>query len=518
MIRAAIYARFSSENQREESIEGQIRECRKYAQDRGMSVVGEYADRALSGRTDRRPDFLRMIKDAERGRFDVIIMWKLDRFARNRYDSATYKAKLKKAGVTLHYVKEYIPDDPTGIILESVLEGMAEYYSANLAQNVSRGLLENALKCKIVGGSMPLGYQKGPDGRYTLDPATAPFVETVFTMYADGVGTKGICDYMNERGIRTSKGSVWNKCSITKMLRNRKYIGEYSYKDIVVPDGVPRIISDELFERVQQRVNENTRVKGGVYKASEQYLLTTKVFCGHCGAPLVGESGTSQSGAVYHYYKCAKRKAKAGACDKKVEKKHWLEEMIVRETVGKVLTTENIEMIAEEAVRLLAEEAKNNSVVESLELQLKEVNSALKNLLRALEQGIFTPTTQARMTELESLKEQLEIKIERERNTLPLLDKEEIIFWLESFRGGDMQSEEYQRRIIDTFLSKAYVFDDGDGGRKIVLTYNLTRNNTSTVKCSDLESIRRRLETYPNTFLLLREMIFGYVVTVKAPE
>lgn len=491
MIRAVIYARFSSENQREESIEGQIRECRKYAQDHGMSVVAEYADRALSGRTDKRPDFLRMIKDAERGRFDVIIMWKLDRFARNRYDSATYKAKLKKAGVILHYVKEYIPDDPTGIILESVLEGMAEYYSANLAQNISRGLMENALKGKFIGGRVPLGYQKDSEGKLALDPVTAPVVERIFNQYADGVPIIQICVQLNEQGVKTSIGGQWNKNSVRKMLKNRKYIGEYAYKDVFIADGVPRIVSNELFERVQKRVNANTRIKGGTYKASEQYLLATKVFCGHCGAPMIGESGTSKTGRVYHYYKCVGRKRGTRSCPKVIEKKHWLEEIVIRETLTHVLTRENIDLIADKAIELLEEDAKNNSVLESLESQLKEVNSALRNLLRALEAGIFNSTTQSRMTELEALKEQLEIKAERERQSKPILEKEEIVFWLESFREGDINDEEYRRRVIDTLLSKVLVFDetDDDRDRKLVLTFNLTQNNGLSISGSELTSL-----------------------------
>ena len=154
MIKAVIYARYSSHNQREESIEGQIRECTEYAERNGMRVLRSYSDKALTGRTDRRPGFQRMVADAEKHLFEVVICWKTDRFARNRYDAAVYKAKLRKSGVRLIYAREAVPDGPEGIILESVLEGFAEYYSANLAQNISRGLYENALKCRVMGASI----------------------------------------------------------------------------------------------------------------------------------------------------------------------------------------------------------------------------------------------------------------------------------------------------------------------------------------------------------------------------
>lgn len=139
-MNAVIYARYSSHGQTEQSIEGQLRDNYAWAKQQGVIVVGEYIDRALTGTKDQRPDFQRMIADAAKKQFELVIVWKLDRFARNRYDSAIYKAKLKKYGVKVVSVKENITDSPEGIILEGLLESMAEYYSANLSQNVRRGL------------------------------------------------------------------------------------------------------------------------------------------------------------------------------------------------------------------------------------------------------------------------------------------------------------------------------------------------------------------------------------------
>lgn len=188
---AVIYARYSSGSQREESIEGQLRECYAYAERCGFTVIGEYIDKALTGRNDKRPDFQRMLRDSERGIFKAVIMWKMDRFARNRYDSAMYKYKLKKNGVRLFYAKESIPDGPEGIILESVMEGYAEYYSENLSQNIKRGNYDSALELKTIGVRL-LGLRKSADDHFEIDPNTAPIVKRIFSEYANGKRAKDI--------------------------------------------------------------------------------------------------------------------------------------------------------------------------------------------------------------------------------------------------------------------------------------------------------------------------------------
>ena len=157
-----IYARYSSDNQREESIDGQIRECKEFAEKNDIRIIDTYIDRALSAKTDNRPSFQQMIKDSSKGLFDVIIVWKLDRFARNRYDSARYKAQLRKNGVKVISANENISEGSEGIILESVLEGMAEYYSADLSEKVIRGLTENAIKCKFNSDPITFGFNFEP--------------------------------------------------------------------------------------------------------------------------------------------------------------------------------------------------------------------------------------------------------------------------------------------------------------------------------------------------------------------
>lgn len=451
----------------------------------GFTVINEYCDRAISGKTDNRPSFQRLIKDSEKGHFQAVIMYTLDRFARNRYDSAIYKAKLKKNGVRVFYAKQPMPDTPEGIILESVLEGYAEYYSENLSRNIKRGLKENALQCIATGGAgVALGYTVGEDRKYVIDPVGAKIVQEVFQMYADGMSATQIINYCNEKGYKTSRGNSFNKNSLRTMLKNEKYIGTYKFMDVVVPNGVPAIVDKDLFEKVQAMLSHNAKARAK-NKAKEDYLLTTKLFCGHCESVMVGESGTSKSGKVHHYYKCIDRKRKH-QCTKKVEKKDWIEELVVRFTVKYVLTDENIDLIATRAIEMFEKESSDKTYLIGLQEELKDIKKKIKNLMTAIEQGIITSTTKERLEELESEKNHIEGQIAKEEMKKPLLTKERIMFWLLSFKSGDINDIDYRRRVIDTLVNSVYVYDDGDKGRRIVFTFNISGQNTATISCSDI--------------------------------
>ena len=228
-MNAVIYARYSSDSQREESIEGQIRECREYAERNNMTIVGTYIDRALSAKTADRPEFQHMIKDSAKELFEIVLVWKLDRFSRDRYDSAHYKHILKKNGVKVVSAKEHISEGPEGIILEAMLEGYAEFYSAELSEKIHRGQKENALKGKNNGGGTPLGYAVGPDDVLAIDPLTAPLVKEIFTRYDAGENISSITASLNERGLKTSKGKAFKIGRVSLMLKNRKYIGEHNH-------------------------------------------------------------------------------------------------------------------------------------------------------------------------------------------------------------------------------------------------------------------------------------------------
>ena len=465
---AVIYARYSSDSQREASIEGQLRDCKDYAEKNGITVVGTYIDRAYSAKTDDRPDFQRMIKDSGKKIFDVVLVWKLDRFARNRFDAVNYKYQLEKNGVHLVSAMEPISQGPEGIMVESMLIGMAEYYSAELALKVARGERENALQCKYNGGIVPLGFTIGKEDRlYHIDPETAPIVQEIFTRYANGEPAEKIAASLNERGLRTRTGKPFVKNSFFQIFRNRRYIGEYRYKDIVTPGGIPAIVDEDLFNRVQQRFEQNKIAHGRPAKEDVSYLLTTKLFCGKCGTLMGGESGTSHMGNTYYYYKCgnAKRHGKAH-CDLKAIRKEPLERFVVETAIKVIFSDEIIERLID---LIMEAQQQENTRLPVLKDQLRDTEKRLANLLEAIEQGILTPTTKQRLDELEARKEALNTSILEEELKKPVLTREWIRFWLEKFRKGDVGSTEHQRQIIDTFVNSVYVFDD-----RVVLNFNFT--------------------------------------------
>ena len=478
-MKAVIYARYSSDSQREESIEGQIRECTEYAVRNNITILTSYIDRALSARTADRPEFQRMIRDSEKGLFDTVLVWKLDRFSRDRYDSAHYKHILKKNGVKVVSAKENISDGPEGIILESMLEGYAEYYSAELSEKIRRGQKENAMKCKNNGGNTPLGYCVDQEsGILAVDPITAPIVQDIFERFDHGERIVDIVKLLNARGLRTTRHGEFRIANVSKMLTNRKYIGEYRYQDVVIPGGIPAIIDTEQFERVQKRMEVHKRAPAHA-KAKEEYLLTTKLFCGECGSLMVGESGrSSTNGTIYHYYKCSNAKRRKG-CHLKALRKDWIERAAVLLTVQTVLTDANIDRIADVILVMQDEE---DTLTPALEQQLRECEKGISNLLNAIQAGILTASTKERLEELERRHEELKCAILQARMQRPKYTKDEIVQWISRYKYGSIDDKDYQKEIIDTFLNSIYVFDD-----RLVLTYNY-KDGTDTLSLKDIEA------------------------------
>jgi len=475
-MKAVIYARYSSDNQREESIEGQLRECKAFAEKNGMTILTTYIDRALSAKTDNRPEFQRMIKDSHKQLFDVVVVWKLDRFARKRYDSAKYKAILRKNNVKVVSATEPISDDATGILLESLLEGYAEFYSAELAEKVKRGLTENALKGKYNGSGKPVGYIIDSERRLQIDPSTSPFVVEAFQRYADGDTIKGIMDWLNENHVKTYRKTGFRIDAVNRLLKNRAYIGEYRYGEVVIPGGVPAIISTELFEQVQERMAKNKKAPAR-HKAEDDYLLTTKLYCGKCGAFMVGESGTSRTMKVHHYYKCVTAKKRQG-CKKKTVKKSRIEDFAVDQAV-RLLTDDKL--LDKITTMVLDLQKRENTTLPLLKKQLAEAERSIENMLNAIQQGILTSSTKKRLDDLEAAKSDLEIKILQEEMTKTPLTREHILFWLHRFRGIDTTNREQRQRLIDIFINAIYLCDD-----KIVLTFNY-KDDAKTVQMAEIQ-------------------------------
>ena len=506
---AVIYARYSSDNQREESIEGQIRECTAYAEKNGITVVRHYIDRAISAKTDNRPQFQQMIKDSERKLFDIVLVWKLDRFARNRYDSARYKTQLKKNGVKLMSATEIISDGPEGIILESVLEGYAEYYSADLSEKVVRGMTENALKGKYNGGAVPIGYVIDAEQRFQPDSFTAPFIAEAFKRYNEGATMTEIRDWLNEHRVKNPRGGPMTYNTVQHMLNNRRYIGELKYRDILIADAIPPLVSAELFQEVQEKMAKNKKAPAR-RKAEDDYLLTTKLFCGYCGSLMFGESGTSRSGDVHRYYKCATVK-KRKSCQKKTVRKQWLEDLVIAKTKALIMDDTVIDSIVSSVMEL---QNKENTNLPLYEKQLRNTETGIQNMLNAIQAGILTSSTKERLEALEAQKKDLEAKIAEEKLAKPVMKEEFVRFWLLHFRKLDLSKKEQRQALIDTFINAIYLYDD-----KVLITFNY-KEGTETVsfdeaaeaaekeKSSDMDCLGAPFKQI-RTFLTRKARIFA---------
>ena len=466
-MNAVIYARYSSHSQTEQSIEGQLRDCHEYARRYDINVVGEYIDRATSGMTDERPEFQRMIADAAKKQFERVIVWKLDRFARNRYDSALYKHRLKQYGIRVISAMENVGEGDESILLEALLEASAEYYSLDLKKKIKRGQRENIAKGKYCGGPIPYGY-KLIDGKLRVDDKTAPTVRFLFEQYASGVPMKEIIDELTRRGVRGSRGGALTYNTFSRVLTNTTYIGQYKYKGDVVPDLAEPMIDADLFERTQAVVKANAHAPAA-NKAEVDYLLQGKAFCGKCGSHMVGESGRGKNGDTYYYYACANRK-KRHTCKKKNEKKDFIEWYVVEQTVQYVLTPQHIENVAKAIVAQYDNEF-SGSKMDECEKQIRQLDRELNKLVDAL---IDAPKAAhkriyEKMESLEAQKAAAESDLIKLRIASDIrLTENEVRAWLKKFCTGDLFDPEFRRNIIDAFINCIYLYDD-----RVIIFYNI---------------------------------------------
>ncbi len=481
-MNVVIYARYSSDRQKETSIEGQLKECYEYAQRNGYNVIDEYIDRALTAKNDKRASFQKMIRDSEKKQFEAVLIYQIDRFARNREDSTLYKAILRRNGVRVISARENISEDASGIILESVLEGLAEYYSVELAQKVTRGMNINAEKCLYNGGTIPFGY-KVENKRYVLNNETAPFAKQIFEMYANGKTVKEIIDFLNSKNLKTSTGANFNYSSLHTMLKNKKYIGVYTYKEIEIPGGVPRIVSDELFNKVQESMEKNKKAPART-KAVVEYLLTTKLFCGHCKELMVGVSGTSSTKKKFCYYSCNKSRKKL--CNKKNVGKEYIEDLVVNKC-RQLLTDETIAMIAKAVVKA---NENDDSVIEikRLEKDIRRLDKEKANLLSSLRQCDIEDVKQDIFNEIRKINDEVEIvnaEIAKVKNNMAVIDEIEVMFFLNALKDGDINSLRYRKTLIAIFVNQIHLYDD-----KITYVFN-TGNEPVTLPFEYLEDTKK---------------------------
>ena len=455
---AVAYARYSSAGQRDVSIEQQLADIRAYAAREGYTIIHEFADHARSGfsHTDKRTAFQNMLSAAESGTFDTVLVWKVDRFGRNREDSAVYKGRLRRRGVKVIYVMEPIPDGSAGILLEGMLEATAEWYSVALSENVKRGMDDNASRC-IYNGARVLGYECGPDRHYQIVPESAALVRQIYSMCIAGNSVSAIARALNDSGLRNPYGKLWTHTFIYRVLTCEKYTGIYIWKDLRVPGGMPAILDRKTWEDAQAMLQRNIRNKATSNPVP--FLLTGKAFCGYCKKPLIGDAGTSKTGKVHHYYACQGKKRRSG-CQKKAIRKEQLEDTVINFVFDHCLTGEEMENIAA-AVMAAQQKSMEKSPVLAMEKELSEVNRKISNINNAIAEGIWNSTTKVMLDDLTAIAKRLSDSIDDVRRTSGrLADHDSVIAFLKKLASRDRSDPKERQHIINTFVNCVYVFDD----------------------------------------------------------
>ena len=455
---AVAYARYSSAGQRDVSIEQQLADIRSYAARENIQIIHEYADHARSGykHLENRDAFRQMISAAESGTFDTVLVWKVDRFGRNREDSAVYKGRLRRHGVKVIYVMEPIPDGSAGILLEGMLEATAEWYSVNLSENVRRGLNDNAARC-LYNGSRIYGYTVGSVRRYQIMPERAAVVRRIYALCLEGRSLSEIAAALNDAGLRNPYGKLWSHTFIYRILHHESYCGTYIWKNLRVPDGVPAIIDRKTWEAAQAMLKRSIRAKAS--SSNVDYLLTGKAFCGLCRSPMVGDSGTSKTGAVHHYYACQGHKRRTG-CKKKSVPKQLLEDAVIDFIFDHCLAGEEMEKIASAVIRA-QEESMKTSPLPQMERELSEIERKISNINKAIAEGIWNSSTKDMLDELTAARESLLDSIASLRaSSARLMDHDSVIAHLRRLAAQDRNDPECRRFVVNTFINAVYVYDD----------------------------------------------------------
>lgn len=457
MKTAVIYARYSSDSQTEQSIDGQLRVCTEYAKNNDILILDTYIDRAMTGTNDNRPDFQRMIKDSAKKTFNIVLVYKFDRFSRNKYETAMHKKTLKDNGVKVVSATEYIPDSPEAIILESMLEGYAEYFSAELSQKVRRGNNESRRKGNLTGGKIPYGY-KSENKKAVIVPEHAEVVRYMYEQYAKGVFVKDIIDALTSKGI-LHYGKPFKNTTVYAILSNERYSGKYHFNGELFDNIFPQIIPTDLFERVREKVLSN---KYGKKSEHITYLLKDKIVCGYCGMSIIGENGTARDGERKYYYKCRGRKSKINDCHKSAIRKDILENIVLKTILDELNKPKRIDEIVKGLMQEQQRQAQSNTVLNLLKKELHETENSINNIMVAIEKGVITNTTTKRLKELESRQDELQRQILIEQNKTVITLKESEI------RDYYLQALAIEPKLLINYLVKQIVlFDD-----KIEIQFN----------------------------------------------
>lgn len=456
MKTAVIYARYSSDSQTEQSIEGQIRECESYAARNDIVILDRYIDRAMTATNDNRPEFRKMLKDSAKKNWELVLVYKLDRFARNVYESVNNRKKLEDNGVKLMSAMENIPDTPEGDMFRGIIENMNAYYSEDVRQKVKRGMNESRQKGQFTGGFIIYGY-KVVNKKVVIDEEQAVVIRFIYEQYDRGVYIKDIIKELTDRGV-LNHGEPFARNTVYNILKNEKYSGIYRYKDEIFDNIYPQIVPGDIFDSVRRKTVVN---KKGSRSVEVVYILRNKIKCGYCGQPISAECGTSKMGYKVRYYKCYGRK-NGNDCKKANVGKQFLEDFIINEITERLKDKSVINSITKKILAAQSDDTKDNSMLQMLMRERKTTQTALDNLMKAIEQGIISKTTNQRLHELESSCDELDKKIAIEKN------KQVILLTEKDIRQYYEQALKLEPLMIINYLIKEIkLFDD-----KVEIHYN----------------------------------------------
>ena len=485
MKTAVIYARYSSNSQTEQSIEGQLRVCQQFAQQNDLIILDTYIDRAMTGTNDNRAAFQKMLADSKKRQFQFVIVYKLDRFARNKFEAVNNRQRLKNNGVKLLSAMENIPDTPEGTLMESVLEGLNQYYSEELTQKINRGLKESWIKGNATGGNGVFGYDI-VNKKYVVNAYETQIVQEVFTKYAQGYKAVAIAQDLQARGAKRKNGKLIDIKYLYYILHNERYTGKVEHHGVIYDKIFPQIISDELWLAVNA-INEDNKIAPSRKKEIFDYILSGKLICGDCKRRMSGESGTSRTGDIHYYYVCNSRRKKKAPCTTKAVTKRYLEDLVVNVTKTLLSNDENIRLIAKTIYKTHEKETKDSTVLKMLVRERQDVQKKSDNIIKAIEMGIITEQTKTRLKELEEQLMQIDFDIDREKQrTYTFLTVEQIVEFLQSKVFADTDNIKVRKLLVNTFIREILYYPD-----KIIITYNFTDRidnvKITTETCNEIE-------------------------------
>ncbi len=492
MKKAVIYARFSCSAQTEQSIEGQLHVCKDYAKKNDITIVKEFIDRAKSGTTDARPSFQKMIKESQKQHWDYILVYKLDRFSRDKYDSAHYKRILKNLNIKVLSATENIPDTPEAIIFESVLEGFAEYYSAELRQKVKRGMKECYLKGQYTGGSAILYGYDVVNKKVVINKEESQIIKEIFLKFSQSYPATQIAEELNARGYKTKQGKPFTDRFVYKTISNSKYFGIVEHDGVIYNNIYPKLIDDAVWKMVQS-IHSKNRKQQGNNKPTLNYILTGKLYCGNCKTKMSGCTSTGRHGHRARYYTCRESKGHKDVCANRYVRKEWLEKTVLKNLYAILLDNNKIHRLAELICDYQREQAKNNELLNGLIAKRKELQKQTDNIMDAILAGIKTKQIEDKAKELESQIASIDVYIELEKDKKHAnIEPEEIEDFLRTDAINDLfDNADLQRLIIQNYTNNIILFND-----YLVINCNFTMHTrTDDLTPKNIDEIEKILNS-----------------------